>query len=338
VALGVDLRLPAGMVGTLDLLYLRGVSQYYATDVNLEPTGTAAGEGGRVLYGAFDPATGDGTPNRRSAAFGPVIEVRNASGDRSFVATAQLQKRFVSGAEIGLSYTYTDSKDRMSAAGDLASVNIGSANILDGTLDERRLAASLYSVPHKITLVGAVDLPFRVRFSLFYNGFSGLPYTYRVLGDANADGVTVFSELELNDPVYVPRDAADITLADPAQWDTLDTYIRSRSCLQSQRGKLMRRNSCRDPWVTLMNARLSKVFPTVGGQSIELIADFFNVPNLLDGDWGVRRSTAGTAILGLVGYDATNGRGIYEFSRRDPNRRDAEASRWRMQMGARYTF
>jgi hypothetical protein len=138
--------------------------------------------------------------------------------------------------------------------------------------------------------------------------------------------------------VYVPRDAADITLADPAQWDTLDAYIQSRSCLQSQRGQLMRRNSCRNHWVTLLNARLSKIFSTVQGQSIELIADFFNVLNLLDGDWGVRRGTAGTAILELVGYDEAKGRGIYNFSTRDPNRRDDEATRWRMQLGARYTF
>jgi hypothetical protein len=337
-AVGTDLRLPWGVVGTVDLLYVRGVNQIYVTDVNLEATGTAAGEGGRVLYGALDPATGKGTPNRLSDAFGPVIEVRNSSGDRSYVATAELRKRFVGGAEIGAAYTYTDSKDRLSAAGDLASVNIGATNILDGTLDQRRLAASRYSVPHKITLVGALDLPLRARFSLFYNGFSGSPYTYRIEGDANADGLTAFGSLELNDPVYVPRDAADITLADPGQWEELDSYIRSRRCLEQQRGQLLRRNSCRNPWVSLMNARLSKVFPTVRGQSVELIADLFNVLNFLDGDWAVRRGIGGTAILQLVGYDSANQRGIYVFQTRDPLSRDLEATRWRVQLGARYTF
>ncbi len=159
LALGTDLRLPAGLVGTLDFLFVRGVNQYYVTNVNLVPTGVAAGEGGRVLYGTIDPTTGEATANRRRVAFGRVLEVRNASGDRSFVATAQLQKRFAGGAEIGLAYTYTDAKDRMSAAFDFASANIGETNILDGTLDDRRLATSLYNVPHKITFVGAFDLP-----------------------------------------------------------------------------------------------------------------------------------------------------------------------------------
>ena len=337
VALGGDLRLPGGVVGTFDLLYVRGVNQYYVTDINLVPTGTAAGEGGRVLYGTID-ADASATPNRRSAAFGSVVEVRNASGDRSYVATAQLQKRFTSGAEIGLAYTYTDSKDRMSAATDLAILNVGSANILDGPLDDRRLATSRYSVPHKVTFVGAFDLPLRVRLALFYNGLSGAPFTYRVVGDANADGMTFQSRVQSNDPVYVPRDQTDITLDDPSQWEALDGYIRSRSCLQSQRGQLMRRNSCRDPWVTLMNARLSKILPTARGQSVELIVDLFNALNLLDGDWGVRRSTAGIGILELVGYDTARGRGIYQFVAMDPKVRNVEATRWRMQVGARYTF
>jgi len=138
--------------------------------------------------------------------------------------------------------------------------------------------------------------------------------------------------------VYVPRDAADITLADPGQWEELDSYIRSRRCLEQQRGQLLRRNSCRNPWVSLMNARLSKVFPTVRGQSVELIADLFNVLNFLDGDWAVRRGIGGTAILQLVGYDSANQRGIYVFQTRDPLSRDLEATRWRVQLGARYTF
>ena len=88
-----------------------------------------------------------------------------------------------------------------------------------------------------------------------------------------------------------------------------------------------------------MNARFSKVIPTTSGQSIELIADLFNVLNLIDGDWGVRRFIEDTRILRLVGYDAANGRGIYVV--RHPGSQHVvthEATRWRMQLGARYTF
>ena len=74
VALGTDLRLPWGMVGTVDLLYVRGMNQIYLTDVNLVPTGAAAGEGGRVLYGSL--RSGDRRRHAQQA------ERRLRAGDR----------------------------------------------------------------------------------------------------------------------------------------------------------------------------------------------------------------------------------------------------------------
>ena len=59
VSLGADRRLAWGTVGTVDILYTRAMTQYAVRDVNLgPPTGAAAGEGGRTLYGSIDPATG----------------------------------------------------------------------------------------------------------------------------------------------------------------------------------------------------------------------------------------------------------------------------------------
>lgn len=100
----------------------------------------------------------------------------------------------------------------------------------------------------------------------------------------------------------------------------------------------MRRNSCQAAWHTILNARLSKGFPTVGGQSIELSADLFNLLNLFDQDWGVQRQYPNNVPLHLVGYDDANGRGIYELLSTDRSGRDNEATRWRLQLGARYRF
>src|SRR3989449_2854994 len=49
------------------------------------------------------------------------------------------------------------------------------------------------------------------------------------------------------------------------------TLFRSNGedCLREHRGTLLPRNTCRNPWMNFLNARLAKVFNTVRGQSFE---------------------------------------------------------------------
>ena len=97
VAVGADHRMPWGLVGTVDLLYTRGVNQLDLRELNLAPrSAVAIGEGSRPLYGTIAD-DGTPTPNRRSPAFGRVTQVRSAQGDRSFSLTAQIQKHFSGG-------------------------------------------------------------------------------------------------------------------------------------------------------------------------------------------------------------------------------------------------
>jgi hypothetical protein len=342
VALGVDHLLPGGMVGTLDLLYTRGVHTVHSANVNLVgPIDTAAGEGGRVMYGTIDPETGEARPYRVSDSLPRVYELRNgAGGDRSYSVTAQLGKRFPNGAELSAAYTYTDATDRMSMDQNMPDLVTGSTPV-DGTLEHRELRTSLWERPHKLTLVATTDLPFGFRFGFTYIGMSGAPFTYVLGGDPNADS---FRPDDIsNDVLYVPRDAGDVTLLDPEEYAQLDRAIRDEPCLRSQRGRLLERNSCRDPWVHETSARLAKRFRLAGRQTLEVTADLFNVLNLVDGDWGVVRHTAvdvGNVVplLNLVGYDPPNGRGVYSFLPPERRQVDVDASRWRIQLGATLSF
>lgn len=330
------------MVGTVDLLYARGVNQFEEHDVNLgSPSGTSSGEGGRALYGTIDPADGLSGPERRNPAFGPVIQITNGSGDRAWSLAFQLQKRLGDGTSLSAAYSYTDAKDRAGAPADAAFDNL-SATPVDGNWEQRNLRTSIYSRPHKVTLVGTVDLPLKVQLGLSYIGTSGAPYTYIVAGDANADGVA-----DNNDAVYVPEDPADITLANPADYPLLDSIVHQEPCLRRQGGRLLHRNSCRQPWFNALDARLTKLVPTFRGHALELSADLFNVLNLLDGDWGVLRITNGSFLTGgadrvslleLVGYDSANGRGRYNVLRPQVRHIVADASRWSLRFSARYTF
>jgi carboxypeptidase family protein len=343
LAVGADQRLPWGVVGTVDLLYTRWLNQFEWVDRNLAgAVSSATGEGGRVMYGTVDPDLGFTTPSRLSNQFDAVIQVRNSSGDRSWSLTGQLQKKFDNGTELSAAYTWTESKNRNDAAADFLFSNYAFSTV-DGTQEGRSLRTSIWSVPHKVTLLATIDLPLKLRLGLFYVGQSGRPFTYRVNGDANADGVG-FTDARGNDPLYVPRDASDITLVDPTEWTILDSIIRSDACLERQRGRLVERNSCRSPWIHDTRARLTTVLPLVRGQRLELSADLFNLLNFLDGDWGwVRQGVQdfGVATLAdLVGYDQANGRGVYQVDRSalDIRGLDPGRSRWRFQLSARYVF
>jgi hypothetical protein len=140
----------------------------------------------------------------------------------------------------------------------------------------------------------------------------------------------------------VPRDANDITLSDPTEFAALDKLIRKEPCLRDQRGRLLERNSCRDPWIHETQARLSKRFRLADQRGLELTADLFNVLNFIHGSWGLVRQTVsdgGTVqLLELVGYDPPNGRGVYQLVSVFRRQIDPDASRWRLQLGSTLFF
>lgn len=343
MALGFDRQLPGGMFGAVDLLVSRGLNDFNLRDVNLLSAATDAhGEGGRVMYGTIDAASGMATPSRRREKFGPVLEVRNDRGDRALAFTLQLGKRFAGGTQLGVSYSHIESRDRFSASEDASDANFGTVP-LDGSLEGRRLATSTWSVPHKIGATGLFHFVYGIRFALFYTGNSGTPYTYVVRGDANADGFgDAFDGRNFfNDAVYVPARPADITLANPAEYSRLDRFIAGERCLRESRGRIAGRNACRNPWINMLNIRLSKTFTARPSRSVELIADVFNVFALLGSSLGEVRETVGGAavpLLELTGYDSTIGRGIYRLVPVERSAVANEVSRWRVQLGTRFNF
>jgi hypothetical protein len=331
LALGLDHLLPGGIIGTLDFLYTSGVYAVHTVDVNhAGPVGAATGEGGRAIYGTIDAETGEARKSRRTEALGEVYQLRNGSGDRSYSITAQLGKRFRNGTELSLAYTYEDSKDQLSMEENLPWDQVGSTPV-DGTLEDRAVRDAHWERPHKITLVATTDLPLGFRFGFTYIGMSREGYTHLVSGDANADGFE-------NDVVYVPRDASDIALTNPADWAELDRQIQGDACLRRQRGRLIARNSCRDPWAHETTARFSKRFRLADRRALEVTADLFNVLSFLGSDWGVGPYPNHFGGLRLAGYDTVNRRGVYEVQPIHQFEREPGAWRWHMQLGATLTF
>jgi outer membrane receptor protein involved in Fe transport len=335
VALGVDQQLPLGIVGTVDLLYSKMVNALYVTDQNIVETGINSE--GRYLYGTATPA-GVLVGARKTTAITNAVYHSNTPAGRTYQAAFQLTRRF-RGFELNAGYAYSNTKDAISLTSSQAFSNYQFA-ALDGSSFNRNLRTSFFDTPHKITISGTVDLPFRTSLSLFYRGFSGTPYTWNLGGDANADGVSG------NDLPYIPRNASEISLVTPSQYAALDQFITSQPCLQLSRGAVLPRNSCRNPWRNFVDMRLTGLVPSIRGQNLELTLDLFNALNFIDRDWGLTKQvsfneTTSSSFLSVSGYDTQNDRPRYSF--RAPTTVEtivygANDSRWRMQFGAKYRF
>jgi hypothetical protein len=331
-------------------------------DVNLTPSGASlAGEGGRAMYGTLD-AAGAAASNRPDSAFASVVRQGNGQGNHYASLSVSLARRLGRGGEIGASYTYGEAWDRMNPTSglgiSLSPLGLAAEEIastaLDGTLEHRRLARSVYDVPHKVRLSGTASLPLGTELSLIYEGSSGSPFTYVVDGDINGDGFgpELFGQ-QSNDPVYVPLAPApggDVALvsssgipAAAATYDSLRRYIESEPCLRRSRGALLRRNTCRNAWRTQLDARLAKRVTIAPGRTMRLTLDVFNLLHLLDGDWGLVRRTADfgleeVPLVRLVAFDPGAERGIYQLRLPSHRHIDADASRWRMQVGTHLDF
>ncbi len=348
-ALGVDQRLPGGLVATADFLYTKNINQMYQTDDNVK-LGEVNREG-RQLYATPTAQTLATTLTRLQQVKGvtSVVHHSNRSTDRSWLATIQLQKSFQSGLFFSAAYTRSKSQDIMSLTSSIAFSNLQNTP-LDGTLENRNLRLSAFDVPHKLALSGSANLPFGLQASAVYTARAGTPYAYVTVNDVNGDGIST------NDLFYVPRDQNDISIAGTAQaadWDRLNAFILSEKCLREQRGKIMDRTSCRNPWQKFLDVRLTKVIPTMSGQNLQVTADIFNFLNLLNKNWGINRETASFQQVSLIGSTTsatsynTNGtatqaddRWNYVIPSTLPavRRVNVGNSRWRMQFGAKYIF
>lgn len=348
-SLAVDQRLPWGVVGTAEFLYSKGVNTILQQELTIPRQAIRRNAEGRQMFGTIDSRTGRATPQRVATGLGQVLNHTNASKDYTYSVTLQLQKRFRTGFEFNAGYTFTRMRDLTSLTSSIATSNFGFNPVSrGGNPNDPELAVANWEVPHKLTFSGSVDLPIPgvpTALTLIYTGQSGAPYTWTVDGDANADGYEAANiSGRNNDILYVPRSAADFTGRNPDDYAKFNELIQSEECLREARGTIPARNTCRNPWRTRLDASLrASLGRAFGGQvhSLSLVVDIFNLPNLLNDEWGLVKFVqfGANPAIELVGYDTTNDRGIYRYLGPTPQaktRVDATLSRWRMQIALRY--
>ena len=361
-SLAYERLLPWDLLITNEALVTRGLSDVVVQNLNLaSPSATDAY--GRVMYGTIG-TTGVASPKLRSD-FSEVIDLRSAPGDQSYQLSTRLETTRSARTSGFVSYTYSRARDvqtllRVNTRGTIA---WASARATSGRDDDLTPGISSNDVPHRIIVAGTFAQPWsrgRTDLSLYYVGESGRPFTYLAYGtagrgDLNADGSNA------NDPIYVPRNTLDTveirfsgfsdsvgadnsTAAqasrEHAARNAFEDFIQRSPCLRRQRGQILERNSCREPWSNTTIASVREAVP-IRGRPVELQLDIFNVLNLLSNDWGLRR-VAAPALLEQVGQttgSAQASRPIVRFDAGDHGWTTLPVeSDFQLQLAVRYRF
>lgn len=369
----IDKQLPWGLTGTFEAIYTKTINNVNFVNLNRQEQGgfTFAGPDDRPRYTTTSTnttASGYNSAGRIDANFEEIVKLENTNKGYTYNFVFQLQKQFEKGFSGSLAYTYGEAKDLNSGTSSVALSNWQFVNQVNG-LNRLDLTRSNFSLGSRV--VGLVSYRkeylhgiMATQVSLFYNGQSGQPFSYRYNGDLNYDGTS-------NDLIFVPKDASDINLVsytvtvdgDPVvvtpeeQWEALDKFIEKDSYLSERRGKYAERNGARLPFQHQFDFRILQEFILQGEKNtnrIQLSLDIINVGNMLSKDWGrqyglLNQEFALINYTGLTDADATAG---FDYSSNTPkytytgsgltnNKAWAAAdlaSRWRMQIGIRYIF
>ncbi len=292
--LAYDRDLGDGYVASVEGLYTRFLNSLFYTNIALQDAPIGTGLDGRSLYG-----TATGSPQLKVAGRTAVYAVQNESKDYSYSYTGSLQKRFTQNLGGSIAYTYARSYDIQSLTSSTASSQYRFGATYSGNQDNLPLSPSQWDTPNRIVSDISYTLPTKTSLSVIYTGQSGLKFAYVSSADLNGDGQT------LNDPIYVPTGPTDpkgpvfaaATFSGTAytaqqEADAFDKFISSTSCLNSQRGQIMSRDSCQTPWTNEFDVSLEQAVTTIRGQNLSLRLDVINFGNLLNKNWG-RQITTG---------------------------------------------
>jgi hypothetical protein len=345
-SLGVDQRLPFfGLIGTVEGLYTKTRSDVLYRNLRVQPDSL-----GRMVEGRPRYQTRGNTPG-----FGDIIDVTNTEEGYSYNLTAQIQRPFENGWEASLAYTNSRSKD-VNPLGSSQAISNWRFNVTSDDPNNPGLRRSDFDIPHRVVAQATRSIRFFERFatdfSLVYVGQSGRPFSVRYNGDINFDNSTG------NDAFYVPVDASQVRFSqdtvrgevlEPAKsWENLNNFIESVECLRENRGKVVERNACREPWSNRFDLRVAQNVSPFGRQSVQLTLDILNVGNLLRDEWG-RQEFVNNQTLDVLQLDTRSGRNnnpdaqgrrLYRgFAERDsPYTISGLDSRYQIQLGARYSF
>jgi hypothetical protein len=370
--LGTDIQLTKGIVFTVEGMYGAFLNQVDYANLNIQRSSQRFIVNGDTLIGV-SPV--DGRPlysfyggradSLRDRNFTQVILMRNRSEGYQYSMSGQLKvdesNQIIPGLSVLLSYTYGRTQDLNSSTSATASSQWTGTDVVDP--NNATVGISNFDMLHRISVSGSYRITWEkdlwTSIGIFYSGNSGRPYSMSYAQDYNGDNASGGNDLvyiprpeDYNTKIVIPQPTDFRDLRSPDQiWAQIMAFIDANPVLKEYQGRILPRNALREPWVNQLDLRLQQQVPLGGTQNLQFTLDMQNVLNLLNPDWGLQRYVdfQSANLFGLVTgpdgrpFDAQGRLRMtytepYTNGRPGPYVTDNFYSRWRMQLGVRYTF
>lgn len=318
-SLAIDVKLPLGIIGTLEAIYNRDYNVIYSKNINLAdpaPLNVNGYPDNRMIY----PNANAQKYINKLTSGGPGILVPSATGTTAFSMiltgnekrghyasiTTRFERPFRKGFSAMVSYTKSFGNRLYDGQGDqpfntwslVNSVNGANYPNLSHALDvvpDRVIAAVTYRKEYLKHLATSI--------SFFYEGAIGGRFTYLYSADFNRDGTSA-------DPIYIPRNASEITFQTQVvngvtytpqmQSDLFFAYVEQDKYLRTHKGQYAERNGAQLPWRNQVDVKLLQdLFVNIGKSknTLQFSLDIFNFGNLINPAWGKLKTVNNAAIL-----------------------------------------
>lgn len=357
-SLGVDFKLPLGLVGSVEGIYNYDIRPVAIENVALKDATSSAIPNyadNRLIWDSSNNVYAKGT-------YGAYL-LKNADKNGYYYSvTAKLEKPYWKGFYGMIAYTYSNGKSLNDGWGDQAYSAWQSAATINGN-NIQTLGYASYIMPHRlianISYSKEYAKHFRTGISLFYEGGPqgkvSYTYTSNIVGDGGGQNLiyvpTSKDELKFENYTYTDANNTRQTYTAEQQAEDFWNFINNNKYLKTRKGRYAERNGLVYPWVNQFDLKITQDFfiQSKNGMrnTLQIGLDIQNVGNLLNKNWGNMKSATVSQILKQTNKRAAGGatEPIYNFQRNGTEvLKDAftntfgTSSTYLMQISVRYMF